>query len=188
MKNLNHIPPDPLAGLKDIHLPPQPGWWPPAPGWWLLLILILVILFFLLKRWYRRQNRLRPIKLALKELESLNFTVTDPDQRRFLLQQVSALLRRFALAFFEDEEKEIAELCGESWLDFLCAKSGPVDRVKLRKNLAPLVLGPYAPTCEVELKALQSAVAGWLKNLRRHKSRPAAAGSKRQSAVSGESL
>ncbi len=186
MRNLNQIPSDPLVGLKDIHLPPQPGWWPPAWGWWLLLILILAILFFLLKRWYRRQNRLRPIKLALKELETFNFTVTDPTQRQLLLQQVSALMRRFSLAFFED--KEIAELCGEPWLDFLCEKSGPVDRVKLRKALAPLLLGPYAPTCDIDLEALQQAVAGWFKNLRRYKSKPVTAKPESQTAARGENL
>lgn len=38
---------DPLAQLKDIHLPTPIGWWPLAPGWYILmgLILFLVIIF-----------------------------------------------------------------------------------------------------------------------------------------------
>ncbi len=184
MKSLNQIPQDPLAGLKDIHLPPQPGWWPPAWGWWLVAILLLTIIIFLLQKWRRRQTRLRPIKLALKELKTLDFSVTDPSQRQFLLQQVSALIRRFSLAFFQ--RKEIADLCGQPWLDFLCKNSGTVDRVALRKNFSPLTLGPYAPTCEVDLKALEKAVEIWFRNLRRQKLELLASNHKNQPAAKGE--
>ncbi len=184
MKNLNQLPQNPLAGLKDIHLPPQPGWWPPALGWWLVAILLLAILIFMLRAWRRRQARLRPIKLALKELKALDFTVSDANQRQLLLQQVSALMRRFSLAFFQD--KEVADLCGQPWLNFLCENSGTVDRVALRKTFAPLLLGPYAPTCEVDLRALEEAVADWFKNLRRQKFKPTAANCKNQPAGKGD--
>jgi len=32
---------DPLAQLRDIHLPDPILWWPLAPGWWVLIILCL---------------------------------------------------------------------------------------------------------------------------------------------------
>lgn len=38
--------PDPLAQLRDIHLPEPVGWWPPAPGWWILALLLFLSLFF----------------------------------------------------------------------------------------------------------------------------------------------
>ncbi|MCK5915700.1 MAG: DUF4381 domain-containing protein, partial [Deltaproteobacteria bacterium] len=78
---MNQMPQNPLANLKDIHLPPDPGWWPPAYGWWLIAILLLTITYFGLNRWRQRQARLRPIKLALKELKELNLEINDPDQR-----------------------------------------------------------------------------------------------------------
>ena len=37
IKGDHHLPTDPLAELRDIHLPPEIGWWPPAYGWWILI-------------------------------------------------------------------------------------------------------------------------------------------------------
>ncbi|MDP7406676.1 MAG: DUF4381 domain-containing protein, partial [SAR324 cluster bacterium] len=30
---------DPLAALRDVHLPPAVSWWPPAPGWWIIFFI-----------------------------------------------------------------------------------------------------------------------------------------------------
>ena len=32
IKGGHHLPNDPLAELRDIHLPPEIGWWPLAYG------------------------------------------------------------------------------------------------------------------------------------------------------------
>jgi len=58
---------DPMAELRDIHLPDAISWWPLAPGWWLLIIISLAAIAYicamLLKnyreRLYRRQALLR---------------------------------------------------------------------------------------------------------------------------------
>ena len=60
---------DPLAQLRDIHLPDGVAWWPPAPGWWLLLLLLAVI-GALIWRYRQQQARKRRYRvLALQELE-----------------------------------------------------------------------------------------------------------------------
>ena len=33
---------DPLAQLRDIHLPEPILWWPLAPGWWVLIVLYFI--------------------------------------------------------------------------------------------------------------------------------------------------
>ncbi|RLB67278.1 MAG: DUF4381 domain-containing protein, partial [Deltaproteobacteria bacterium] len=40
---MNPTQQSPLAALKDIHLPPAPGWWPPAPGWWFVTFVVLTL-------------------------------------------------------------------------------------------------------------------------------------------------
>jgi hypothetical protein len=42
-------PTDPLAQLRDIHLPEAVSWWPLAIGWWLVAIVCILGLFFTLK-------------------------------------------------------------------------------------------------------------------------------------------
>ena len=158
---MNQMPQNPLANLKDIHLPPDPGWWPPAYGWWLIAILLLTITYFGLNRWRRRQARLRPIKLALKELKELNLEINDPDQRRQLLQEISALVRRFSLIFFP--ETEVAELCGREWLDFICKNSSLAD-TSTRKAFSPLIQAPYAPICDTDLVALGKNLEQWFRD------------------------
>ena len=36
--------PDPLAQLRDIHLPEPVSWWPPALGWWLVAMTVMTLL------------------------------------------------------------------------------------------------------------------------------------------------
>lgn len=50
---------DPLAQLRDIHLPETISWWPLAPGWWALIILLgLLIGWFAFKGIQRRSSNL----------------------------------------------------------------------------------------------------------------------------------
>jgi hypothetical protein len=111
------VTPDPLAQLQDYHLPDPVGWWPPAPGWWLLTLVGALSLLWatrlLLHRWRRGAARRR----ALRELRDLSQTHAANPDRGALLQRLSQLLRRFALARFPRDQ--VAGLSGERWLAFL---------------------------------------------------------------------
>ncbi|MBV1930617.1 MAG: DUF4381 domain-containing protein [Porticoccaceae bacterium] len=48
---------DPLAQLRDIHLPEAIGWWPPAPGWWILTLVLLVSIAFTIRYLVRRRRQ-----------------------------------------------------------------------------------------------------------------------------------
>ena len=144
--------------LRDLHLPPPPGWWPPAPGWWLLILLatVLVLLGFLL---WRRTQRLRYRRAALHQLTRL---AGDPDlPPGVLLAELSALLRRAALCAFPGQS--CAGLSGDEWLHFL---DRPLkDRPFSEGAGRALAIGPYQRTVEFERQELLSLCRRWLRRL-----------------------
>jgi hypothetical protein len=97
---------DPLAQLKDIHLPNTINDLPLAPGWWLLAVLFIVALSYLIiiLRRYIQRNRAR--KTAIKQLKKIDNT-----------QEIIALLKWAALQYFP--RAQVAKLSGESFKRFL---------------------------------------------------------------------
>lgn len=141
--------------LRDLHLPPIPGWWPPAPGWWLLVALVIVLLFLLLFLW-QRARRLRYRREALRQLHALEENGSLPDSA--LVAELSALLRRAALCAFPDDS--CAGLSGEEWLRFL-------DRSRKEQPFSTgvgrsLATAPYQRTVEINRAELLSLCRLWL--------------------------
>ena len=64
-------PTDPLAQLRDIHLPEAISWWPLAFGWWVIVIICLLAialsLRYLIKTFVNRRYR----RQALAKLKML---------------------------------------------------------------------------------------------------------------------
>ncbi|MDB9952467.1 DUF4381 domain-containing protein [Porticoccaceae bacterium] len=61
---------DPLAQLRDIHLPETISWWPLAPGWWVLIILLgLVTGWIIVKAVQRKRANLYRRQALAKLLE-----------------------------------------------------------------------------------------------------------------------
>jgi hypothetical protein len=135
-----------LDRLHDIITPPAVPWWPPAPGWYVLGAIILVLLLVIvLRSWLHwRANAYR--REALRALEA----ASDP-------AAISALLRRTALA--ESARSEIAVLQGNSWVDWLSARSPEPVTPALREQL---VQGPYAPGVQSDPAALRAWAARWI--------------------------
>ena len=108
---------DPLAQLRDIHLPPPIGWWPLAPGWWLLGAIILVA-FAIGGIWFVRRYRQRRYRgFALQQLRTLHRQwQTDRNDAAFA-QATNRLLKQCALAAFP--RSDVAALSGAEWLEFL---------------------------------------------------------------------
>jgi len=166
-------PSDPLAGLRDIHMPEAIGWWPLAPGWWLLLGLVVVLgvaLWWWL-RW-RETQRNKPIifshadivKAALLELNALDQHPDSSASIRHLIIETSHILRRSAMQL--DASGSVAGLTGEAWLKWLDSRW---DRHDFTQTVGQtLIDAPYRNTAlkTDDLDALLLTCRAWLEQQR----------------------
>ncbi len=108
---------DPLAQLRDIHLPDPVSSWPPAIGWWLLAIALLaslIALAYLLWR-YVKKNHYR--RMAIKALAQIQQEYNDKKNASIYLNNINILLKKVSVIYYQKER--IAKLTGETWLAFL---------------------------------------------------------------------
>jgi uncharacterized protein DUF4381 len=110
---------DALAALRDIHLPASVPLWPPAPAWWIVAALALAAAFGL--AWWLRARWRSPRRAARQELDALARAYAEGRDVAGLAQDLSALLRRVALA--RHPREEVAALHGARWLEFLEANA-----------------------------------------------------------------
>lgn len=155
---------DPLAQLRDIHLPEPITWWPPAYGWWLLLALVCLALALSVGYCVGRYRANRYRRDAIAELDALFSNHSDSAE---LVAGTSALLKRAAI---QASGEPCRPLHGESWLAFLlqhcpaCSKSA----------LAPIGAAQYQPLATIDSNALYKHARLWL---RKHKGSAAQTGS-----------
>ena len=154
--------PDPLAALRDYHLPDPPGWWPPAPGWWVLIAVgLLAALLFAV--WMRRRRRcLAAARQARAELAALDRQFALDRDSGVYLREISKLLRRYAIRAFP--QHQVAALTGEDWLRFLDHHGGGKAFTAGPGRL--LLDAPYRPAVDEGLDALVALVRAWVERNR----------------------
>lgn len=152
---------DPLAQLRDIHLPEPISWWPPAPGWWILALVIsaTVCMSTYLARKYWLKNRYR--RAALRELK--NFDITGRDNKQALLEELSILLRRVAVQTYG--RKQVAHLSGDKWIAFL-DKTGNTDQFTMGEAKI-LGSGLYQSSIEADMDKVRGIIQRWIKEHRK---------------------
>lgn len=145
--------------LRDIHLPPEVGFWPPAPGWWILLALFILALVWLFDRWRRRQPvyRKQVVQPALLELQRIEQDyAADPTE---MIRQLSVLLRRSAISLHG--RRRTAGLTGKDWLCFLDQQQQ--GEVFTQRFAQIITEQPYRPQLQGDARALADVVRHWLK-------------------------
>ena len=154
---------DPLAQLRDLHLPQAVADWPPALGWWLLAGLVLFGLVWFMRGLYRRYQSNAYRRFAQRELTAIVAEHATTQDARRALSALQFLMKRVAMTAFN--RAEVAALTGVAWTQFLDATSATS-----QFSLGPgelLIDGPYEATQDhssQELTALFSLCAEWLKN------------------------
>lgn len=144
---------DPLASLRDIHLPDAPGLWPLAIGWWIVILAILFSLmcFFL---WQSKRNRKiqSEIETDITEdfSEDLHRIIKDFDNHQnnvLLVQQVSMLLRKVSMT----DSRNHAAITGNDWLAALDKR---FDTNKFTQQYVKLFQQQqYAGQVEIDIKS-----------------------------------
>lgn len=155
---------DPLAGLKDIHLPGIIGWWPPAIGWWLLLLLMLVVILLGLVSIRKRRERRAPYRIAMKEFDRIAADYQLQKDPVKLSQQLSILLRRIAISIMP--RKQVAGLTGELWLECLDKLSGQT--ILCSDAGRQLLQAPYRADVGVDGDALLATCRQWISAVSRY--------------------
>lgn len=155
---------DPLAQLRDIHLPAAVSNWPPAPGWWILLVILLAASGFCLYLWLQHRRHHRYRKLALQQLQHLDVQLQSGSG---YLPALNQLLKRTVLA--APQPAPVAQLAGEKWLAFL-DRSGGTNAFTTGPGQL-LRDGPYAPTTfehpdQQQLQQLHTLAKTWIQKHR----------------------
>ena len=139
-------PTDPLANLRDIHLPGEVSWWPLAPGWWILFVVIIGLSLWGLYRWRKQQQRLVLVKEVETELNSIKQQFAEHNTSRQLVSDYSQLLRR--LLVLHKGRQFAANLTGEQWID--CLRDYLPDQPLEQSILDLLVYGKYQKQTQLE--------------------------------------
>lgn len=148
---------NPLAELRDIHLPPPPGLWPLAMGWWLVSGLILLLFVLILVVYIRRYPK---IKIKRQARRALNELKNNPDAD--LINEVTTLLKRVAISYYP--QQEVAHLHGEQWLEFL-DKTGRT-RAFTHGVGRFFAAGHYQRRQDINDKTLLKLARFWLRRIR----------------------
>jgi hypothetical protein len=141
--------------LRDIHLPPPPGWWPPAPGWWMLAVLAIGLGIAALYKLNKLRKRRRHERAVLRELDAcIDANRQDPAG---LAAALSLFLRRLAV-----HDAHAAAYAGERWLEYLDARGGGED---FRRGVGrSLIDAPFRAHADFDSVALIALVRRFTRN------------------------
>ena len=150
---------DPLAQLKDIHLPPPVGNGPWAIGWIFLFSFCLFALIFLVWRIIRRWEFIKARRYLLGRLQQLKIEYDHEEDPVAIAIELSQLLRRAALCVFP--RKDVAGLKSDAWLAFL-DYTGKTSAFTQGPGRA-LLSAPYQSNASYDVDKLFNAVNNWIK-------------------------
>lgn len=152
--------PERLQELRDVHLPDPVSWWPPAPGWWILLgVMVLGVMLVLWVRANRQRTKAR--RLAITELKSVTQEYYPHHNDHWLVQQLSEIMRRYAMAIFP--RSDVAGLTGHAWLQFL-DRTGQTNQFTEGPGHL-LSTAPYRPPCIMSAAELVPLVEQWIQRV-----------------------
>ncbi len=153
---------DPLAGLKDIHLPAPAPWWDIALGWWLLGLLGFVLLAWLLPKAVARLRRYMAQRALRREIarawQAIWYDYAPHKQVTKLASAINILLKRVLRSL--PDTRHAAVLTGDDWLRYLDQQHAQPPSVARLLRLA--AYQAQAEASEQDIEALRQWARVWL--------------------------
>lgn len=149
---------EPLAQLKDIHLPEPISWWPLAPGWYVLMLLALVIVILISHSIYKRRTNALAKRKALELLKVYKEQYEKDSNAQLASARISELLRRVALVYYP--RTEVASIHGIAWVEFLNKTGKKIDFNPVKSMLLD---SPFKTAESVNLKPLFARAEQWIR-------------------------
>ena len=148
---------NPMAQLKDIHLPQEVGLWPLAWGWWVLLIIVIAVIT-LSVIWLVKRHKMRLAKRqSIEALQQLSAEHTDWPQ------QVNALLKRAAMVYFP--QGTVEPLHSSHLVEFLTTKLPADKQASAKHNFERLQTSLYERKPSLgEFAEIQEQAVNWVKS------------------------
>ncbi len=140
-----------LAQLKDLKLPSAPSIWPLAYGWYLVTFAIVCLIAFAFWAYFRRRQRLKPIKKALSDLEKIYLDYQQHQVCADAANQLLVLIKRFLFCYHP--RKAVAPLYGEKLCQLLGAPAWGETLIAISYQKAP----------KEDMEPLFNAIKQWIK-------------------------
>ncbi len=140
---------DPLAQLKDIHLPGNVHNYPIAPGWWLIALLLLALTIFSVIKLRSFLRTRKAKKLALNQLNNANDNST-----------VVTILKWTLLQYFP--RQHVAQLSGDNLSAFLVSTLPEKQRDIFEQLSANSFSNVYQKQVSQDITDFKQAVTLWV--------------------------
>ncbi|GAA5138912.1 DUF4381 domain-containing protein [Thalassotalea piscium] len=143
---------DPLAQLKDIHIPAEVHNYPVAYGWWILLAVIIVLVAICVSALKKHKRKVQAKRAAIKHLSG---PITNNDE-------ILTTLKWAATHYFPRDA--IAQLYGKELNDFMLKQLPEKYHQKFNQLAEPGLNSRYKVNEKVLDKDLLQAALLWLKH------------------------
>ena len=148
---------DPLAALRDVHLPPAVSWWPPLLAGGSFFSSSLACWLYCFGTSSDPEKR-KVSGQANAELEQIEYRFLSSENTEEAFRELSILTRRVVLTLSDDSR--VAGLRGKNWVSFL----NHIAASHL-KNLEMLIVHPYLKQIEADPLMLVDDLRQWMKKL-----------------------
>lgn len=141
---------DPLAQLKDIHLPEQINNYPTAYGWWILACIIIALCIWAIRKVVKKRQLEKVKKLAIKQVSSHNLSNTE----------TLSVMKWAALQYFPRDQ--VASLFGENLHKFYLERLSAKYHDNFSQMIESTLVNQYTNSIDAQEGNVKQATLLWL--------------------------